>query len=263
MSGSSFQFNGQSQQRRMLKADETVKVKDEPEPEFSKLYDGDDSEPVLNSQQTKPTGSRLMDFGSLGAITSPTVSFTVPSSSSSSALQSASNTTNGVSRPEAGGTASNPRKKIKLVSETRYSRIAEMPGRASAFNFPKSGVTEHHVKRQKEGIAPKPLFSSTQFKPRKPAPSTVSVGKSFENVKDFGDWMKGELTPENYRNVMGEFKGYREKKDIMVVLEFGKKIFPKVEEYKSYMNGLRLVSTEGDRSIISDMMSSYDDLEGS
>lgn len=60
---------------------------------------------------------------------------------------------------------------------------------------------------------------------------------------------------------MTEFKNYNQHSEVTKLLDFGKKMFPDSIDYMSYVNGLRLVVKTGDRVIISDIISAYQDFD--
>ncbi|ODM90173.1 Regulator of telomere elongation helicase 1 [Orchesella cincta] len=258
---SGFQFNTSTSSTKFSIDKELAKLTEVPDVKFSELYDGGDDESFSQSLRKK-SNEQMSALDNLQATTSPIVSFTAKTTPSRrNELSLASSSSSKVSNTN--GSITNPKKKIKLISENRaptYSRIAPDPRRGIVM----CGTTHQHVPPtsapQKEVPKKplfKPLFSSQSSSPKPPEP------KSFDNFKEYGTWIKTTLDANKYRKVQQEFVNYnKDKKDIVKLIEFGKEIFPQTADYISYLNGLRLVvDSKAHRAIVNDVISATKNLE--
>lgn len=194
--GSSFQYNSQT-------SSYSVKLKEFPlfedtaaeEPKFSELYECDDMDELSKSSQFNRPGKGLgsaLERLQQAKSASPAISFNSMPKSKPTLF------TSGSSKSSSGKNAenSNPKKKIKLVSEnrepSRFSKIADTSKHLGAM---RSGETINHFKsryEQQTSVMPqktpvfKPLFSSTPS-PLKHIPEPEV--KTFVNVKEYGLWV--------------------------------------------------------------------------
>ncbi|CAL8080464.1 unnamed protein product [Orchesella dallaii] len=263
-----FQFNSPSQATKFSIEEELAKLNDVPEVKFAELYDVGEDETLsqsLRRKSSEPTSA----LANLQATTAPILSFnakpTPKSSSSPFALSSSSSSSsssskhkNNVQNSSNSSIITNPKKKIKLISENRapsYSRIAPDPRRGIFA----SGTTHHHIPPSSQKVVErkplfKPLFSS-QSSSEAPAPSPEP--KSFDGTKEYSGWIRTTLDANKHRKIMQAFMDYKkdDNKDVLKLIDFGKEVFPQTTNYISYLNGLRLVTSTPHQAIINDVIS--------